>query len=144
MLSRGKRAGRPNHCLTMTYEIIKLVHVSAVAISFAGFVLRGIWKLSDSPWLVRRWVKITPHVVDTVLLASAIWLAILVRQYPGSHAWLTAKVIGLLVYIALGMVAMRYGTSRAQRFAAWLGALLVFGYIVAVAVTRNPLPLPLP
>ncbi|UCE88328.1 MAG: SirB2 family protein [Pseudomonadota bacterium] len=126
----------------MTYETIKLVHVSAVAVSFTGFVLRGVWKLSDSPLLAQRWVKVTPHVVDTVLLASAIWLAVLVHQYPGSHAWLTAKVIGLLGYIALGMVAMRFGTSRAQCFAAWLGALLVFGYIVAVALTRDPLPLP--
>jgi uncharacterized membrane protein SirB2 len=127
----------------MSYETVKLLHVSAVTISIAGFTLRGAWKLLDSPWLARRWVRITPHIVDTILLASAIWLAVLVQQSPASHAWLTAKVIGLLVYIALGLITMRFARTQMQRTAAYVGALLVFAYIVAVAITRSPIPLAL-
>jgi uncharacterized membrane protein SirB2 len=77
--------------------------------------------------------------VDTVLLASAIALAVLLKQYPLVHPWLTAKVAGLLLYIVLGMVALRYGTTRRIRIGAWLMAQGVFAYVVAVAFTRNPI-----
>ena len=88
----------------------------------------------------RRWVRVVPHVVDTVLLASAVALAWMSHQYPLVQPWLTAKVAGLLVYIGLGMVALRFGRSRRVRLGAWLAAIAVFAYIVAVAVTRHPLP----
>ncbi len=85
-------------------------------------------------------MRIVPHVIDTILLASAIALAVMLRQYPLVHGWLTAKVFGLLFYIGLGMVALRRGKTRGTRIAAWFSAQAVFFYIVAVALTRNPLP----
>ena len=96
--------------------------------------------INDSAMLRRRWIKIVPHVIDTVLLASAIVLAAIVQQYPFVHGWLTAKVIGLVVYIGLGTVALKRGRTRGVRIAAWLAAQAVFFYIVAVAITRQPLP----
>ena len=116
------------------------VHVSCVVLTIAGFVLRGIWMIRNSPLLGARWVRVVPHVVDTVLLAAGIALAIHIRQYPFVNAWLTAKTLGLIVYIGLGAVALRHGRTRRVRIAAWIGALFAAGYIVTVAVTRNPLP----
>jgi uncharacterized membrane protein SirB2 len=58
---------------------------------------------------------------------------------PSRGAWLLAKIIGLVAYIGLGMVALKPGRPPAQRALAWLAALAVFGYIVSVALTRNPL-----
>lgn len=124
----------------MSYLILKNLHVGAVAISFGLFVLRGLWMLGASQSLQARWVRIVPHVVDTVLLASAIALAMLTFQYPLAQPWLTAKVLGLIIYILLGMVALRHGRTRGQRSVAWLSALAVFAYIVAVALTRDPTP----
>jgi uncharacterized membrane protein SirB2 len=49
-------------------------------------------------------------------------------------------VAGLLVYIGLGMVALRRGTTKKGRVMAWIGALLTFGYIVAVALYHDPWP----
>lgn len=120
---------------------LKLIHMSAAALSFTGFFLRGLWMRQGSPRLSARWVKTLPHVVDTVLLATGIAMAVIIRQYPLVNGWLTAKLVGLLVYIGLGMVALRFGRSRGVRTVAWLAALAVFVYIVAVAVTRNPLVL---
>jgi len=117
---------------------LRAVHVTCVAVSYALFVVRGVWMIRESPLLRRRWVKVVPHIVDIVLLASAIALAILLRQYPFVHSWLTAKVVGLLIYIVLGMVALKYGPTRVFRIAAWILAQAVFGYVVVVAVTRNP------
>ena len=125
--------------LEMDYLLLKLTHVTCVALSYAGFVLRGIWMIRDSRMLERPWVRVLPHVVDTVLLASAIALAVVLKQYPLVAPWLTAKVAGLALYIVLGMVALRYGATRRIRTGAWIVAQAVFLYIVAVALTRNVL-----
>ncbi len=123
------------------YLALKGVHVTCVILSLTGFVVRGAWMMGGSALLDRRWVRVAPHVVDTLLLASAVALALLSHQYPGVHDWLTAKVIGLLVYIILGSIALRRGRSRRIRIGFWVAALATFGYIVAVALTRDPFPL---
>lgn len=123
------------------YLFVKYVHVGCVLLSLAGFAARGALMLRGSPLLQARFVRVAPHVVDTLLLASALWLAWMMRQYPFVHGWLTAKVLGLLAYIILGSIALRRGHTRAVRLAALAGALLAAGYVVAVALTKNPLPL---
>jgi uncharacterized membrane protein SirB2 len=120
------------------YLAVKYVHVAAVAASFALFFLRGAWMTLDSPRLAARWVRIVPHVNDTVLLAAGVWLAVALREAPGTSPWLTAKLAALLAYIVLGTLALRPGRSKRVRVAAWLAALAVFGYMVAVATTRSP------
>jgi uncharacterized membrane protein SirB2 len=120
------------------YLALKHLHVATVVLSFALFVLRGVWMLADSPWRQRRWVRIAPHAIDTVLLASAVGLALLLHQYPFVHGWLTAKVIALLAYILLGGIALKRGPTPAIRAMAWVAAMLVYGYIISVAVTHAP------
>ncbi|TXI16857.1 MAG: regulator SirB [Nitrosomonas sp.] len=122
----------------MSYALLKMIHVGSVIVSYMLFFLRGVWYVQNSENLHLRWVKILPHVVDTVLLVSAITLAFIIQQDPLTHSWLTAKVIGLMVYIGLGMIAMRFGKTRRMKIMAWLAAQCVFIYIVLVAVTKNP------
>jgi uncharacterized membrane protein SirB2 len=124
----------------MDYLTLKHIHVACAAVSYAGFFARGIGMMLEARWMTRRWVRIAPHLVDTVLLASAIALAVLSAQYPLARPWLTAKVAALVVYIVLGMIALRRGGTRGIRVAAWIAAQAVFLYIVAVALTRSPMP----
>lgn len=119
--------------------ILKTLHVTFAVLSFAGFFIRGIWMLKDSPLLTRRWVKISPQVVDTVLLVSAIALAVQMRFSPMAQPWLMAKIIALLVYIGVGLVALRFGGTKRIRLAAWLFGLLIFLYIVSVAMSKSAL-----
>ncbi len=95
--------------------------------------------LAGSPLLQARFVRIAPHVVDTVLLASAGWLAWFLGQYPFVHGWLTAKVLGLVAYIVLGSIALKRGRTKAVRAAAFAAALAAVLYVVSVALTRDPL-----
>jgi uncharacterized membrane protein SirB2 len=122
----------------MSYLLLKHLHITFVTISIVGFTLRGIWMLTDSPLLNRLWVRVVPHVNDTLLLAAAIGLSVVLQQYPFVHGWVTAKVIGLLAYIGFGMFALRRGRSKAQRAGFWLAALASFAYIVSVALTKDP------
>lgn len=117
----------------------KIIHVSAAALSFTGFFVRGVWMLSDSPLLKQRWVKITPQVVDTVLLVSAIVLAVQLRWSPFGHPWLMAKIIALVVYIGVGLVALRFGKTKTVRTVAWLLGMVIFAYIVSVAMSKSVL-----
>lgn len=120
------------------YWTLRHIHITAVTLSLSLFVLRGLWMLADSPRLRQRWVRVVPHVIDTVLLASAIALTLIIHQYPFVDAWLTAKVLGLLAYIGLGTVAIKRGRGKPVRVAAFVGALLVFGYIVGAALRHSP------
>jgi uncharacterized membrane protein SirB2 len=119
------------------YLLIKYLHMVTVLLSISGFILRGIWMLQASPMLRRPLVRRLPHVNDTLLLASALVMAVMSGQYPFVIDWLTAKVVALLVYILLGMVAFRWGRSRGVKISAWLLAIVTFGYIVSVAMSRS-------
>jgi len=119
-------------------DILKAIHVGSAMLSITGFVLRGVWMLQGSPLLKARVTRILPHVVDTLLLGSALALAVRISQYPFVHAWLTAKVLALLAYIVLGSIALKYGKTRRVRVLSFGLALAVFLYMVLVAVTRSP------
>lgn len=120
-------------------ETVKTIHVAFVALSFTGFFIRGIWMLRNSTLLRQRWVRITPQVVDTVLLLSAIVLAVQLRYSPMEQPWLMAKIIALVIYIAVGLVALRFGSSKRVRLSAWLLGLFIFMYIVSVAFSKSAL-----
>ena len=122
------------------YSLIKNLHLATIVLSLALFILRGAWMMTGSPRLQARWGRIVPHVNDTLLLSSGIALAVLVQQYPLVHGWLTAKLLALILYIVLGTIALKRGKTKAQRIAAWIAALLVFGYMVAVAMAHDPFP----
>ena len=124
----------------MGYSLLKQLHLTTIAVTLALFVLRGIWMMAAPARLQTRWVRILPHVNDTLLLASGIALAVRLQQYPFVQSWLTAKFFALILYIVLGTYALKRGQTQRQRIAAWIAALLVFAYMVAVARTHSPAP----
>lgn len=123
----------------MSYLAIKHLHVTCVVLSGLGFCLRGIWMMRESPLARHRLARILPHVVDTLLLGSALTLAWMSGQYPFVSGWLTAKLCGLIAYILLGVMALRRGRTRALRTRYFVLALAAYAYIVGVALSRNPL-----
>ena len=123
----------------MSYLLLKHLHMTLAAVSGALFLARGAWMLADSPMRQRAWVRSAPHLVDSLLLATAVILAWWSGQLTGVAPWLTAKLVALVAYILLGSLALKYGKTRQVRGAAFVAALACFGYIVATAVTKNPL-----
>lgn len=120
------------------YTLVKYVHVISVVLSVTGFFLRGVLMMQGSPLLGARWIKVLPHVNDTVLLIAALTLAAMSEQYPFVAGWVTAKVLGVIAYIILGALALRDAGTRRMRIVCWLAALAVFGWIVTVALSRHP------
>ncbi len=111
--------------------------MSTAFISISFFIIRGIWVFRGSSMMKKKWVKILPHVNDTILLTTATLLAINIQQYPFVNAWLTAKVTALIIYIVLGMFALKRAKEMKNKVVFFTLALLTFSYIVGVALTRN-------
>ena len=121
------------------YLIVKYVHVGSVILSFGLFLLRGLLMFSGTGWRSHALLRIGPHVVDTVLLGSALTLSWLLRQYPFVHAWLTVKVAALVLYIVLGSFALKRASTMRLRAVFFGLATVTFLFIVSVARTHHPL-----
>lgn len=118
---------------------VKHLHVTCVGVSIGMFVVRGALELLSWPWRQWRLLRVAPHLVDTALLGSALWMAWRTGQYPFVDTWLTAKVLALLAYIVLGKFALGQNTPKRARPLFFAAALLSVAYIVGVALTRSPL-----
>lgn len=122
----------------MNYSLLLSLHVGAVMLSGALFLVRGASMLAQADWQQRGIWRVLPHAVDSVLLAAAVGLIVALNGQPLGQPWLYAKLLALLGYIVLGSIALKRGRSYRQRLLAFAGAILVFTYIVGVALSRSP------
>ena len=124
--------------LACYYLEIRQLHIGCVAFSGSLFALRGLMRIAGIP-LAQHWtLRWTSYAVDTALLVAAVLLTLIVHQYPFMNTWLTTKVLLLVVYIALGSLALRRAQTRAGTVAALLGALLTYALIIGVAIAHHP------
>jgi uncharacterized membrane protein SirB2 len=123
----------------MTLLWIKHLHMTLAYVTIAGFAVRGLLSLADSPLLRRRWIRIAPHTVDALLLACGVALAVQLHVDPRYQGWLAAKLVALLAYIGFGIVAMR-ARRRPVKAACYVAALVSVAYILAVATTKSVVP----
>jgi uncharacterized membrane protein SirB2 len=121
----------------MLYLSVKTLHMLAAALTISGFMLRGFWMLTESPMLQKRWVRIAPHVVDALFLATGISLIWILSLPVMSQPWLVAKLIAIVIYIVLGAIALRRGRTKQVRVIAFVLALATFAYIVGVALSKS-------
>ena len=121
------------------YLLIKQWHMTTAVLSIAFFMLRAWWSVREAPILQRRWVKIVPHVNDTLLLTLGVLLMVILSMWPQHHPWLAAKLLALLGYIVLGTVAIKRGRKPLARAVAAVAAVMTFLYMLGTAVFKEPL-----
>src|SRR4029078_8949264 len=121
------------------YPQIKFVHVLCVILSGSLFAFRGIMMLAGSRLANHAALRYVSYAIDTTLLTAALMLVTILHQYPFVQAWLTVKVLLLIVYIVLATLALKRGRTRAVQVACYFAAMGVFLFIVSVARTRDPL-----
>ncbi|RAH36376.1 SirB2 family protein [Halomonas sp. SL1] len=120
------------------YLLIKHLHMSIAGFSLALFMLRAWWSVCGSPRPARRWVRGLPHLVDSALLGLGVWMMVGLALWPHQQPWLAAKLLGLLVYIGLGSVAIKRGRTPVIRGLAAGAALLAFAFVVGAAIRHSP------
>ena len=121
------------------YEAVKHLHLSAMLLSVLIFLLRFVLTLKGSAALQKKWLKISPHIIDTVWLVSAIVLCVLLKQYPFSDAWVTEKLLAFVMYMFMVTIALKLARTLMMRFIGLLGALSWLAYASMVAVSKQPL-----
>ncbi len=119
------------------YMALKHSHMLFAMLSVLLLVVRFALLTKGSALLQTKFLKIVPHVVDTLLLLSAVSLMMTLSQYPISTPWLTDKVVGVAAYILMGVVALK-GRTPMLRIMAFLGALGWLSLVVRVAITKTP------
>ena len=118
--------------------MLRSIHLALAYLTVLGFIVRGIWSMADSAWRHQKWVKIAPHVIDTLLLVLGVVMAFQLSISP-LEGWLAAKLVGLLAYVGFGVLTMRAATTG-LKIVGFVGALASVAYIFAVAFARNPWP----
>jgi uncharacterized membrane protein SirB2 len=120
------------------YPQIKLIHIGAVALSGSLFGLRGLMMLARSRLTHHPALRYLSYAIDTTLLVAALMLVAILHQYPFVQGWLTMKVALLVVYIVLGTLALKRGRTRTVRATCYFAAIVVYLFILSVALTHNP------
>jgi uncharacterized membrane protein SirB2 len=120
------------------YLQIKQVHVAMVLASVSLFALRGAGVIAGMAWPRMAPVRWTSYAIDTTLLTAALMLLTILPWAMFANGWLVTKIVLLVVYIVMGVQALRERTRRAARVGWYLGALLVFGFIYSVARANHP------
>lgn len=122
------------------YLPLKHLHLTCISLSLILFVTRFYWRKQNPRMLQKKWVKILPHTIDTILLASAIGMAIIASINPLEQIWLAAKILALLAYILAGTFALKRANSPQAQNLSFLLALTCFAYILMVAFSKQVLP----
>jgi uncharacterized membrane protein SirB2 len=124
--------------LASHFASIRLVHIASVALSGSLFCLRGLMRIAGVR-AANHWVlRLSSQLIDSALLTAAILLTLIIHQYPLTDPWLTTKVLLLMLYVVLGTIALKGERTRKARGAAFVSALVVFTYIIGVAITHEP------
>ena len=123
----------------MSILFLKYVHIVAVAVSFALFFVRGLWVMRSYPPPQEAWVRHLPHLVDAVLVASALMVlgGKLTHGWPGD--WFSTKLVCIAAYAILAFVVLKFSRSLGLRILAWVGAMAIFLFVTTVAVLHHPL-----
>lgn len=120
----------------MDYMLLKQIHIVLAVTTLISFVIRGYWMITDSSLLHHKMVKTIPHVIDTLLLSTAVALMMMAGFYPWILDWVAAKILLLLLYIVLGTIALKRGKTKTQRIAAFIAALICIGLIFKSALSK--------
>ena len=125
--------------LAVFYPAIRLTHISLVIISGSLFALRGLAVLQGHTWPMQRAVRVLSYCIDTGLLGAAVLLLLILQLNPFVTPWLLTKIVLLLLYIALGTLALKRARTPHIRRRCLFAALLCFGFMLSVALTHSPL-----
>jgi len=119
------------------YEGIKHLHLTVMLLSVLLFIFRFVLTLKSSPKLQQKWLKISPHIIDTLWLLSAVALCVMSKQYPFVDAWVTEKLLAFVMYLLMVTIALKLAKTMLMRFIGLLGALSWLAYAAMVAVSKN-------
>lgn len=117
--------------------MFKHLHMTLAVISIVLFTLRFAWTLLNSQMLAKKWVKITPHIIDSLLLLLGIMMAVKLAINPAEHYWLAEKILAVLAYIFTGYYTLKIARNRTMQIIGYLGAMGWVMLVIRIAMTKE-------
>lgn len=121
------------------YPQIKQFHIFIALLSGSLFALRGAFAIGGARWPNALPVKWLSYAIDTTLLTAALMLLTILPGAMFANGWLVVKVGLLVVYVVLGVFALRRARTPRGRLLAYLAALTTFLAIYSIARAHHPL-----
>jgi uncharacterized membrane protein SirB2 len=122
------------------YPQIKAVHILCVLLSGGLFALRGTLALAGrhgmAQWTPVRWLS---YGIDTTLLTAALMLLTMLPGALFANGWLTVKLVLLVAYVVLAMLALKRVHTPSARRIFYVAALATYVYMLGVARMHHPL-----
>ena len=113
--------------------------MTLAVLSISLFTLRFVWLLANSVQLQKKWVKISPHIIDTLLLTIGVVMAVQYSINPVEQLWLGEKLLAIIAYIFTGYYTLKVARNKPMQIIGYLGAMGWVMLIVRLAMTREPL-----
>ena len=121
------------------YPQIKQFHIFIALLSGSLFAVRGAFALAGARWPRALPVKWLSYAIDTSLLTAAMMLLTILPWAMFANGWLITKVVLIVAYVVLGVLAMRPQRTRRARALYYAAALLAFAAIYGIARAHHPL-----
>ena len=121
------------------YPQIKQFHIFIALLSGSLFAVRGAFALAGARWPRALPVKWLSYAIDTSLLTAAMMLLTILPWAMFANGWLITKVVLIVAYVVLGVLAMRPQRTRRARALYYAAALLAFAAIDGIARAHHPL-----
>lgn len=122
------------------YEALKMLHQATVVVTISLFVYRFSLLVRFPDRKLPRTLKILPHINDTLLLSAAIGMLAILQLNPLTSSWLLAKLLALLLYVALGAMCLRAQPGSSRQTWLFVAAVACFFYIALAALRKSWLP----
>lgn len=117
--------------------MFKHLHMTLAVLSISFFTLRFAWTLMNSDLLQRKWAKIAPHIIDTLLLALGVAMAVKLAINPMEQLWLGEKLIAIIAYIFTGYYTLKLARNKAMQIIGYLGAMGWVMLVMRIAMTKE-------
>ncbi|WP_130619657.1 SirB2 family protein [Dyella amyloliquefaciens] len=122
------------------YPQIKWLHIACIIASGTLFALRGLLVQAGrgelAQWAPLRWLS---YAIDTTLITAAMMLLTILPRGMFANGWLTTKLVLVVTYVTLGVLAMRRSGSPALRHLSYAAAVLTYITIIGIARAHHPL-----
>ena len=117
----------------MDYLAVKHTHMLFAVLSIILFYVRSFSRLRTGVLAKNKVVFIGSHSIDTLLLISAVALIVMAGFNPLEQSWLLEKIILVVAYIVLGVVAAKQSANSAKLvlLAITTLILLAIGYLAS-------------
>jgi len=122
--------------VSLLYPLLKMLHVGFALISITALALRFWWNWRKPEVIPGLWLKIGPHINNALLIISAFALAFLLALSPHSQPWLMNKLIFLVLYVVLAILAVKPTFSLKVRAGAFISAFVIFMAMAHIAVSK--------